>query len=344
MTMMLLFTTLFPVVLIGCLLPTLGRQRRGLLFGVSVPLEFADSPAARNAVRRYRGSVALLVIAVAIAVLLVLALGHATALVAVSMIAIPAELLGGWLLWLRERRAMRAHAAAVPLVRSANLAEKQPLGSIVASVAALLPLGLTAEWLRLHWAQIPARWPQHWNAAGVVNGWGVKSLAGVYFPLLLGALVILMFTAVVAFIALAPGPLRAQRRLALPTLAALTWCLAGVFVVTGLLPLLQKPALENVMVWLAVPLLATFVVVAWLVWRLVSSMRTGEAYDGTPDAMWHAGGLLYYNPSDASVLVAKRYGWGWTLNFARPAAWIYVTATVVFVVLVTVLPVVLKGR
>jgi hypothetical protein len=32
------------------------------------------------------------------------------------------------------------------------------------------------------------------------------------------------------------------------------------------------------------------------------------------------------------------------LNFARPAAWIYVTATVVFVVLVTVLPVVLKGR
>jgi uncharacterized membrane protein len=54
--------------------------------------------------------------------------------------------------------------------------------------------------------------------------------------------------------------------------------------------------------------------------------------------MWHAGGLVYYNPSDASVLVAKRYGWGWTLNFARPAAWAYVAAVLVIVALAAVLP------
>lgn len=341
---MILLNTLFPIVLIGCLLPTLGHQRRGLLFGVSVPLEFADSAEARTSVRRYRGSVALLVLAVAIAALLVLALGHATALVMLTMIAVPVELVGGWLLWLRERRAMRAHATAVPLVRSADLAATRPLGSIVATAAALLPLALTAEWLRLHWAQIPARWPQHWNAAGVVNGWGIKSSVGVFLPLGIGAMSVLLFTAVLAFLALAPGPLRAQRRLALPPLAALAWSLSAVFVVIGLLPLLQGHALGNVLELLAVPLVAMFAAVIWLVWRLLRSMRAGEAYDGTPDAMWHAGGLFYYNPSDASVLVAKRYGWGWTLNFARPAAWVYMASVGAFVILVTVLPVVLKSR
>jgi len=335
---MMLLTTLFPIVLIGALLPTLGRQRRGLLFGVSVPLEFADSTEARSAVWRYRlGTMLLTVFVLALAGGL-LVMDEVWTLTAVPTAAILVELLGGMLLWQRERRALRPHAVAVPLVRRADLAATRPLGSIVASAAALLPLVSTALWLRLHWTQIPARWPQHWNAAGVVDGWGTKSPADVYLPLLLGAMVVLLLTGLVAFIGRAPGPQSGQRRLALAPLATLTWCLCAVFVLTGLLPLLQGLSLGSMLEWLSVPLLATFVVILWLLWRVLRSTRTGEAYDGTPDAMWHAGGLVYYNPSDASVLVAKRYGWGWTLNFARPAAWAYVAAVLVIVALAAVLP------
>jgi uncharacterized membrane protein len=167
---------------------------------------------------------------------------------------------------------------------------------------------------------------------------------GIYFPLLLGALVVLMLTAVITFVGQTPGPQNTYRRVALAPLSTLTWCMSAVFMLTGMLPLLPGLTSARALELLAAPILASFVVLGWLVWRQLHTMRTGDAYDGTPDAMWRAGGLVYYNPSDASVLVAKRYGFGWTLNFARPAAWAYVAATVSFLVLVAVLPVVLKSR
>jgi uncharacterized membrane protein len=52
-----------------------------------------------------------------------------------------------------------------------------------------------------------------------------------------------------------------------------------------------------------------------------------KGYDAQPDAAiqedhhWRGGGMFYYNPDDAAVFVAKRVGFGWTLNFARPASW-----------------------
>ncbi|MDA8065863.1 MAG: DUF5808 domain-containing protein [Thermaerobacter sp.] len=39
------------------------------------------------------------------------------------------------------------------------------------------------------------------------------------------------------------------------------------------------------------------------------------------DRFWK-GGVIYWNPHDAAVFVMKRFGVGWTLNFARPAAWL----------------------
>src|SRR5262249_52961286 len=43
--------------------------------------------------------------------------------------------------------------------------------------------------------------------------------------------------------------------------------------------------------------------------------------DRTPD--WKLG-IFYFNPDDSAVLVEKRFGLGYSLNFARPTAWIIV--------------------
>jgi uncharacterized membrane protein len=32
---------------------------------------------------------------------------------------------------------------------------------------------------------------------------------------------------------------------------------------------------------------------------------------------WH-GGMLYYNPNDKKIFLPKRFGGGYTLNFAKP--------------------------
>ena len=31
--------------------------------------------------------------------------------------------------------------------------------------------------------------------------------------------------------------------------------------------------------------------------------------------------MIYHNPDDSKVWIVKRYGWGWTLNMARPQSW-----------------------
>jgi uncharacterized membrane protein len=330
---------LFPIVLIGCLLPLLGRTRRGLLFGVTVPLEFADSPAGRAAVRRYRNSVVLLAFTVAVTALLVLYFGPLRLRPLLSTFAIPAELLGAMLLWQRERRAIKPHAIAVPLERTTELLPQRHLGGIVASVAALLPLALTALWLQRRWALIPVRWPQHWDAYGHVNGWGVRSAASVFAPLILGALLVLLMTAVAAFLAFAPGPQSRQRRLVVAPLAGLAWLMAGMFCGIGFLPLWHSLSPTGIVAMVIAHMLATLGVVVWLLWRSgIMNVAQAAPYDSTPDAMWRGGGLIYFNPTDAAVLVPKRYGFGWTLNFARPAAWAYIAAVLLVLVLVLLLP------
>lgn len=45
--------------------------------------------------------------------------------------------------------------------------------------------------------------------------------------------------------------------------------------------------------------------------------------DRTPDRYWRLG-VFYFNRDDPAVIVEKRFGIGYTFNFARPASWIFV--------------------
>jgi len=89
-----------------------------------------------------------------------------------------------------------------------------------------------------------------------------------------------------------------------------------------------------------VPLLGVVVVVAVLVrvgqsgsrLRIRASPGSGWARRTTAvnrddDRYWRVG-LLYFNRDDPSLLVPHRFGLGWTLNLARPAAWAIVAAAI----------------
>jgi uncharacterized membrane protein len=210
-------------------------------------------------------------------------------------------------------------------------------GGLWASAAAVLPLAAEAVWLRMHWELIPARWPQHWDAYGHANGWGTRSGGGVFLPLWMGAGTVLMMTAVAALIAFAPGAQSKQRRLALAPLAGLSWVMAATFCGIGLLPLRQNVRMSEIVLAVVVQLVAALGVVVWLVRRsgIANAGATATTSDSTPDSMWR-GGIIYYNPGDAAVIVPKRYGLGWTLNFARPLAWGYIGGVLLLVVLIVV--------
>ena len=57
--------------------------------------------------------------------------------------------------------------------------------------------------------------------------------------------------------------------------------------------------------------------------------------DRLADRYWRLG-MLYVNREDPAVIVERRYGFGWTLNFGNPLSWL-VVAVLVAIVLVSVL-------
>lgn len=48
------------------------------------------------------------------------------------------------------------------------------------------------------------------------------------------------------------------------------------------------------------------------------------------DKYWKLGSL-YYNPEDPSVFIEKRFGIGWTMNWARPMSWIIMTGLLLLI-------------
>jgi uncharacterized membrane protein len=63
--------------------------------------------------------------------------------------------------------------------------------------------------------------------------------------------------------------------------------------------------------------------------------RTGRR---PPDDHWR--GVFYSNPEDPAILVPKRYGIGYTLNFGNPWSWIVLAVMLLMVALPIVLSVV----
>lgn len=43
--------------------------------------------------------------------------------------------------------------------------------------------------------------------------------------------------------------------------------------------------------------------------------------NSTDGRFWKAG-LFYFNPGDSALMVPKRQGFGYTLNFGRPVCWV----------------------
>lgn len=54
--------------------------------------------------------------------------------------------------------------------------------------------------------------------------------------------------------------------------------------------------------------------------RARRALRAVPGAETSRDSDW-IGGVIYYAPGDPRLLVPKRFGIGWTFNFARPMAW-----------------------
>ncbi|RAL26928.1 DUF1648 domain-containing protein [Thermoflavimicrobium daqui] len=95
-----------------------------------------------------------------------------------------------------------------------------------------------------------------------------------------------------------------------------------------------------------------FTIAIVIIWSVILSFKLGQGgsrisekettinpkiVNIDDDRYWKAG-IFYFNPKDPTLIVEKRFGIGWTFNFARPLAWLIL----VLILVVPLLPLLLQ--
>ncbi|MGH9729481.1 MAG: DUF5808 domain-containing protein [Candidatus Acidiferrales bacterium] len=322
-------------------LPELSRH--DIFFAVSVDPYYRRAEEARVILRRFRVAIWIHTI-IGLAVVFA---GIATQHPLIPVIGILWQIAGATIAFLRARAKVLPHAIAPTSQREAMLGPRSA-GPVYwfLQLGPFAILGARAEYLRTNWRRIPERFPVHWGLNGEPNGWSTRSLAGVFGPLLIG-FTVCIFIALFSYAIVhwtrqirSSGPGAAAevrfRRVQLGLLVAVQYFIAWVFSGVPFLALRSHPAqAPNTGVFL----LGTFAFVLALYAVLIHTgqgganlMKAGASSeilgddrvtgDLTPDHCWKAG-IFYVNANDPALLVEKRFGIGYTLNFGRPAAWLF---------------------
>ena len=309
-------------------------SRRDIFFGVTVPPSFRADPVARAISRRY---------AVEIWVLALVAIGlvATSPMPVVSGAMLLAQTFGASVAFVKARDAVIPHGAPPTRIREAEIGARPGLpGGWLAQIGPFVILLAAAAYVALHWDQVPARFPTHWNLAGRPDGWTTKSVGRVFrgFSMGLIACTMLWFTsyAVLHWTRLprVTGEDGRQnqrvRRVNLIAMLASEYLLALLLAWTGVVAMFSgegsRPRLP--LVFRVAPF--ALLLVGGLVIRMVRRTPVSDGPplgDSTPDSSWVLG-RLYVNRADPTLFVEKRFGLGYTLNLGNPWAWLVIVLAV----------------
>jgi uncharacterized membrane protein len=297
----------------------------GTYFGVRVPPEYRSTLQARQSRRKFALEVWL---ATAISVgLSSIGQGKPSLIFLGLLIQLAATVLAfrsGW-------QTTKAHGIEPSSTRTAHLLAPRPRlpGGPAAVATPFLLLAAVAAYVKSKFDSIPLRFPIHFDVQGHPNGWADRSVKAVFGPLL-GAFALMMLFLGLALLqqhAVRRAPegsgLARRNRANLAALVIVMWMVAVIFSLVALTPVVTRngngalpiPAF----VILLIPLTGVIAII-WLVAR-ANAEPDDTPTDVTPDECWKWG-QIYYNPSDPAIMVEKRFGMGYTPNFARWQSWV----------------------
>ncbi|MCL6517945.1 DUF5808 domain-containing protein [Alicyclobacillus sp.] len=324
-----------------------------LPFGVRVPRAKAHHPAVRRATRsffRRLGGIAVLAILTDLAVLLVPGTGALLAGPAVVVLTAAAFYINYYAAHRTIRRVKEAEdwfSGATQVIVADTRPRRTPsLAWAIPSLAILAVVIAIGIW---RYPVLPDRFPTHFGLDGTPDQWSTKSILsafGILIPQVLLFLISLLVHISLRAARTDVDPEDPDTSWTLQSLQRRRWIRATwgscalAQIGLGLAALLLWGMLGPATGWtvFALPFgILIGVIVPWLA-VLIRPGKAPEAGYGThrvsasapgmapavhrdDDDHW-IGGALYYNPDDPAWMVPKRFGIGWTLNFARPGAWL----------------------
>ena len=347
----------------GCLIaatPWLTRGREA--FAVSVPETAQADPRIRSMRRAYLACI-LIISAASALVTLAFSSTHPLAMAAV----VCAPVAAGFLLMLAFRARVRAikrsegwgaHSARLSAVAGAAEANA-PRPLPLAWNLLYLPVILATLALSLAlYPAMPDPVPVHFNAAGAVDDYMAKGWQVIAMPIAVQAFMALCLTASHWQILRSRRPSSPEH----PVASAIAYGMfaraqSATLLVTGIvitvsiaiMPLAfagvvssdqSLVALVVIVVGAIVPNLAVSLVYGQAGSRLLRRMTASGELAFDDDASWRLG-VFYVSREDPSVVVPRRFGVGWAMNWGNPKSWgllaLLVAAVAAFVAVVEVL-------
>jgi uncharacterized membrane protein len=215
-----------------------------------------------------------------------------------------------------------------------------PIRKYVFVFLTLLPFFyLVTSGLYLHsqWDNIASRIPVHYGLNLKVDGWAGKNFWGVYGFLFVGFGIAVGLAAVSRMLlVLPPKHTEPQERIlferarvkgTLLLLGFMNWCTLHICCIS-IVRALFSGLPHAVFLALGVPAVLVALIFLPLYFWLVPKQPVSSTH-----WKWD---FFYWNPNDPSLVVERRYGYGFTLNFGRPLAWVYI-AFVFFPLLVVII-------
>lgn len=197
--------------------------------------------------------------------------------------------------------------------------------------------------LVFYYPQLPEIVPIHWNAGGEADGFAKKNFFSVFFVSMLAIYLQIFWIILKQDIIQARFRVPTEQAEAILSLKEISlkanigmieWCRLNVGFLLGTVSLLIMSTIFPVDAFLNIITLTSLVVMlsgmAFYIYRMILVNReikslTGQITFQTAGEMagWKDG-LFYYNPQDAAFMVEKPGGVGYTINFARKRALLYI--------------------
>lgn len=301
--------------------------RPDLYFAVTVSPAFRDGPEGKSILRRYR--IELIVVFLLVFVLFVVGIiRFGVGFISAGLLA---ELAAAFIPFYLARQRVLPHAAAPTMIREAELhrVERVVPGGWMAASGPFILLAGFGVYLWIHGS------PSDGNSNG--QSMPIRSLilclSSIGAALVVLTLLLYGLTHWVRPV-YAGGPERARELKFRRTVAAIVLT-ADYFVTIQAWWIILAPRHHGLVTVGLLPLFFVFGLVVIVVLarlgqggsRMSSAAQGSESTlaqpvgDRTPDRYWKLG-VFYFNRDDAAVFVEKRFGLGYSLNFARPTAWL----------------------
>lgn len=213
---------------------------------------------------------------------------------------------------------------------------------------------INAAWILSYYDYIPNLLPMKFDFDGNVTRYADKSVLTVLFPNIMQAVMIITFVFINWSILKSKqqiNPGDPEGSAARNAIFRRRWSFFNIMtslIIILLFSFIQLNMIlsfDTEMLALVSMLVPSLIVIGALVMTVITGQggsRIGPKRTPSPvqpyddDAYWKLGGL-YYNPYDPSLFVEKRFGIGWTINFANKKAWAVMVGLIALIVTASLL-------